>query len=50
MTDPADTYEALRWLIVMANRHVPELDRPDNALRMHYLRELRDELTRAAGK
>ena len=50
MTDPADTYEALRWLIAQANRHIPELDRPDNALRMHHLRELRDELTRAAGK
>lgn len=50
MTDPQDNYEALRWIIEQAARFVPAIDRPDNALRMHQLRLLRDEILRETRK
>lgn len=50
MTDPADTYEALRWLLDVGQRFIPDVDSPENRLRMAHLRELRDELKWEAGE
>ena len=50
MTNPADNHDALQWALAQLARFVPGIDRPDNALRMHVLRELRDEMQSEARK
>ena len=50
MTDPHDNHDALRWALEQLAKHAPEIDRPDNALRLHQLRLLRDEMQREARK
>ena len=50
MTNPHDNHDALRWAIEALTRFVPGIDRPDNALRLHQLRLLRDEMQREARK
>lgn len=49
-TDPFDNHDALRWALEQLAKHAPEIDRPDNALRMHQLRLLRDEFLRETRK